>query len=275
MSALLLIAQVAAWSVSPSGATVGDTVRLARTLRVEAGTDVQVLPLTPEDAVVPLADPLVRRGEHAVEIVYLVAPFRTGEWWVTLPDITVLDPDGGASTVAGDSAMLRVSSLLPAGDTIPPPHPSLGPLARPARSPAPLVGLVLAASAAVGGWGIARRRTRPRPARRWLSPATQPPLERWAAAGERRAVATSAAHELRVAIAASVPAAGRHLALEPCLEVLERECPQWPLRDLAKTLRALERARFAPTVPGDVVVLADEARSLASAVPTWHRTEPA
>ena len=82
-------------------------------------------------------------------------------------------------------------------------------------------------------------------------------MMRWVAAGEGRAVASVATARLRQRIAALVPEADRALAVEECLEVLAQKRPQWPLRDLGELMQGLERARFAPAVPGDIAILAD------------------
>ena len=74
----------------------------------------------------------------------------------------------------------------------------------------------------------------------------------------RRRPAAVAAERLRARIARLVPRADRALSAEECISVLEEERPDLPLRDLADTLRALERARFAPAVPSDVALVADQ-----------------
>jgi hypothetical protein len=90
---------------------------------------------------------------------------------------------------------------------------------------------------------------------------------RWIAAGEGRAVAAVAAERLRDHLARSVPEAGRALSTDECIAVLEERRRDWPLRELGETLRGLERARFAPAVPGEVALLVDQVESLVESLP--------
>jgi hypothetical protein len=151
--------------------------------------------------------------------------------------------------------------VLPTGDSLPPPRPSLAPLARPIHRlvPAALLGAVVLGLS--GLWAVARRRVRSRPA-----PAAAPaqtdvaPVGAWVHAGEPRAVATEMSVALRRALADRVSVAAPALATEDCLAVLRRERPQWPLDEIADVLRALDRARFAPAVPPDVLALAEQVR---------------
>lgn len=121
---------------------------------------------------------------------------------------------------------------------------------------------------AAGGWAVTRRRRRRRRESE-AAPAAPaaPPVERWIAAGEARAVAAVVADRLRNRIAELAPEADRALSAEECIGVLERRRPDWPLRDLSDALRALERARFAPAVPGDVAALVRQVGALLQALP--------
>jgi hypothetical protein len=89
------------------------------------------------------------------------------------------------------------------------------------------------------------------------------PVERWVAAGELRAVAAAAGETLRSTLARVAPEADRSLEAEGAIRVLERTRPDWPLRELADVLRALERATFAPAVGEDVMGVARRADALA------------
>ena len=84
----------------------------------------------------------------------------------------------------------------------------------------------------------------------------------WIRAGEPRAVVAAAADALRFHIASLVPEAGAHLTTHECIAVLEEQQPTWPLREVEDLLRALDRARFAPAMPTDVIELAEHAREL-------------
>ena len=71
-----------------------------------------------------------------------------------------------------------------------------------------------------------------------------PPLDRWADAGEYRAVANVAAARLRSTVAQSVAAAHPGLDTERLLGQLAAARPNWPLDELADLLSALDNARF-------------------------------
>ena len=90
----------------------------------------------------------------------------------------------------------------------------------------------------------------------------QPPVMRWIAAGEHRAVATVTMYRVRDRVAQLVPQAGQSLHIEEWLNVLRTHRPHWPLRELGDVMRTLERASFAPAIPSDVIALADEAEVL-------------
>jgi hypothetical protein len=74
--------------------------------------------------------------------------------------------------------------------------------------------------------------------------ALDPPLARWADAGEYRAVANVAAARLRAALAERVPAAHPGLDTERVLAELAAARPEWPLDELGDLLRALDDVRF-------------------------------
>ena len=59
----------------------------------------------------------------------------------------------------------------------------------------------------------------------------EPPIERWADAGESRAVAATATARLRGAIAIRVPSAHRGLDTTAVVEQLRIDRPDWPLAD--------------------------------------------
>jgi hypothetical protein len=71
-----------------------------------------------------------------------------------------------------------------------------------------------------------------------------PPLDRWADAGEYRAVANVSAVRLRAAVAQRVAAAHPGLDTERLLAELAAVRPNWPLEELGDVLRALDDARF-------------------------------
>jgi hypothetical protein len=257
------VLQMSTWVVSPVYVTVGDTVRLVR--RVNAAPDVQarLRPLSATPALEPLTRPRAAYAEGDLTMLYTVALFEPGGHAIAMPPAELLHPDGRVETIPGDTAWIEVASVIPAEDTLPMPRAAADPLVRNPSGVIPLLvlfGFVLGAAAA---WGVARRRTRPRPGPGdvEIEPA-EPPIERWATAGESRAVAAVTADRLRQHIAQLIPRAGRHLDTEECLHVLNDEVPEWPLRETGEVLRALERARFAPAVPSDVVDVVEQADRL-------------
>jgi hypothetical protein len=82
-----------------------------------------------------------------------------------------------------------------------------------------------------------------------------PPLARWADAGEYRAVANVAAVRLRATVARQVAGAHAGLDTERLLSELAAVRPQWPLAELGKLLRALDDVRFGQTGSPDALDL--------------------
>jgi hypothetical protein len=88
-----------------------------------------------------------------------------------------------------------------------------------------------------------------------MPPVASPPLDRWADAGEYRAVANVAAARLRSAVAQRVAAAHPGLDTERFLGQLAAARPDWPLRELGELLRSLDDARFGEDGSLDVLDL--------------------
>jgi len=267
--------QAAAWIVAPTAVTVGDTVEIMRRVAAESGVMPQAAMLQADAVVQPLNPPVIAYTEGMVVVRYEVALFEPGVQGLAMPDIQLVYPDGGSVTVPGDTAWITVQSVLPVGDSNPSPRPSLGPIAR-ARTEIGFVAFpVLTIVAAVILWGIIRRRPRERPP--WRSGSgkrVEAPVVQWARAGELRAVVSAVTDRLRESIERTLPVAGRQLSTDECLDIISQHQPDWPTRELEAVLRALDRARFSPAVPSDIVQLAQRAGKLSSSLVRSTPEEP-
>ena len=249
----------ATWAAAPASVTVGDTVYLTRTLPASPQVRVRPQPLASTAVVEPLADPVVELLGDVLVLRYAVAVFEPGVQRIAMPQVELFYPDGNTETVLGDTALVRVRSVLPPGDSVPPPRTSLAPLPRPRRSGTAAVMLVSLVVAGTGAWVIVRKRVGPRPRPlEAIAPAVTAPLRAWVEAGELRAAAAALADQLRRTIAGLEPGAEAGLPTEALLAVLRRRCPGWPLAEIEDVLHALERARFAPAVPHDVLSLGEQ-----------------
>ena len=261
------------WTTFPATPTVGDTVYLTRTLPASLRIRARPQPLPSTPVVEPLADPVVELRGEVLELRYAVAVFEAGVQRIAMPTIELFYADGNTETVLGDTAVVRVRSVLPAGDSLPPPQVSLAPLPRPRRTRAPVVLLVSLVSAGLSVWAISRKRVAPRPhPPETEEPLGAAPLRAWVEAGEVRAAAAALAGLLRRTIAGLEPAADAGLSTEALLAVLRRRCPGWPLGDIEDVLLALERARFAPAVPHDVLALEEQVGMLTERLGRAERT---
>jgi hypothetical protein len=89
-----------------------------------------------------------------------------------------------------------------------------------------------------------------------------PPLERWADAGETRAVAATVMARLRSALVAEEGEMGERLNTESLIGQLRNSHPEWPLDELHAVLRDLDLARFGDSSEADVLALAGRAEAL-------------
>jgi len=85
--------------------------------------------------------------------------------------------------------------------------------------------------------------------------ALEPPLARWADAGEYRAVANVAAARLRAAVEQRVTSAHPGLDTERVLAEIAAARPEWPLEELSELLRALDNVRFGLVPSSEVMRL--------------------
>ncbi len=247
------------------GPTVGDTIWLSRTVAVPEGRTPRPADWRPDDPLELLAPPVVTSRGDSVTIGYPVVVWRAGEQSVTIPGPLLLGPNGGVDSLPPLHVTLRVTSVLPKvpTDSVLAPQPRADYVPRGARSLLPLL-LALAAAALVLAplhWWWRRRGPAAPPVPASTRPAPAP-LERWAEAGESRAVAASVTTGLRTAIARHTPSAHRGLDRETLMTQLAADRPEWPLADMGTLLRALDQARFGSDPVPDPLRLARGAAEL-------------
>lgn len=258
-----LTVQTPGWIPAPEVATVGDTVRLTRSIVASPDVSPNAPPLTSSSLIEPLAAPVVAYSEGAVVIRYTVAFFETGNHAIAMPDIELTYPDGTTEHVFGDSVRVDVRSVLPAGDSLPLPRDALDPFSVGRKTPTPLILLGTTVLLGLFAWAYMRRRTLPRP--KWdavSESAVEVPIMRWIKAGESRAVVGALADRLRAAIEDVLPEAARGLSTDRCIEVIRVNKIGWSCKEAEDVLRSLDRARFAPAVPTDVALLIDQVDDL-------------
>ncbi len=266
---LILLLQSSAWTISPIPVTVGDTVYVTRRFDTTPDVWARLRPLQATLAMEPLVPPRWMYSEGELTVSYAIAMFESGRRSVAIPDIELVHADGRVQTIVGDTAWIEVVTVLPGGDSAVAPMPSQGPLVRRRTTPLPLVGLLTAMAAGIIVWALRRHRRGTRPSiEEPEEPAAGPPIDVWVASGESRAVAAVMAHRLRDAIAERIPQAGKHLHTEECIRaVLELDSGD-VARQVAEALRALERARFSPAAPGDVLEVVDQAEAVITTLET-------
>ncbi|UCD24077.1 MAG: hypothetical protein JSW51_13780 [Gemmatimonadota bacterium] len=259
----MILAQTTLWQVSPSAVTVGDTVEMVLRLQIPAGVSAHADPLEASALVEPLSVPTVTHSGSSVVIQYKVAFFEAGYLGLAMPEIQLIDESGVVERVSGDTAWVRVISVLPEDTTLTP-QPSLGPIARERKRVEFLVLPAAVVLVAAVVWALLRRRVRQRPT--WhvgVRKRVEPPVVQWMNAGEPRTVVSAVTDRLRDSIAVALPDAGRQLSTEQCLAVIEEQRPEWAVSEIARVLHSLDRARFAPAVPTDIVELAERADEIA------------
>jgi hypothetical protein len=238
--------------------TVGDTVWLSRTVAVPAGHVVRAADWDPADPVESLGRPRVVVAGDSAEIAYPVVIWKPGRQLIELPGPLLLGPGGTVDSLAGERVRLEVGSVLPAvpPDSVLPPQPRAGLITRRELSLTPLVLLWCVALALLVPLHL-RWRRRGKPVRS-TGPGPElpdPPLARWADAGEYRALANLSAARLRATVAERVASAHPGLDTERLLGELAAVRPHWPLEELGDLLRALDNARFGLTTAADALGL--------------------
>jgi hypothetical protein len=240
--------------------TVGDTIWLTRTVVVPAGRTLRPADWNAPDPVELLGPPRVNLRGDSADVTYPVVVWRTGSETVELPGPILLGANGSVDSLPGQSITLHIRSVLPA---VPPdstlaPQPRADFVPRRTLSLLPVLVLWLIAGlvlAPLHWWW--RRRGKERQVFALPPPGGgEPPLERWADAGESRAVAAAATARLRWAIAERLPAAHAGLDTEDVLRVVRPARPAWPLGELDDLLRSLDEARFGERTFPDALGLA-------------------
>jgi hypothetical protein len=248
--------------------TVGDTIWVTRTVELPAGRTLRAADWQVADPVELLGPPRITLRGGSADVAYPLAIWRPGTHTLQVPGPLLLASDGGVDSLGSEAVTLRVGSVLPrpATDTSLRPQPRADFVPRPVTTPIPLILLLVLAIVVLvplHRWWRRRGRPAPRPGGAGFSQA-KPPLERWAEAGESRAVAAVATSRLRSALAARLPAASASLDTEAVLARIAEELPQWPLDELSSLLRALDQARFGDGTGSDALSLARRAAELES-----------
>lgn len=261
---LLLVVQANGWIAAPSQPTVGDTIRLERTIAVPPGWRVRAGKLGAVTVAEPLGDAVVIASAGDRVVRYAVVAWTPGEITLDMPPLWRLGPDGTADSLGGGTATFHVASVIPDSVRAPRPQPSLGPLRLDRSSLIP----VIAAGLLAGGLLlllIAWRRRAPRVVAAGAGLAVDAEISdaRWLAAGEPKAVAARAAQRLRRAVSHAIPAAHEGLSTEEFLAAVQGARPDAPLRDLRELLVALDQVAFATAHGVEVAPLAARARALA------------
>ena len=240
----MILLLVALQGTSP---TVGDTIWLTRQVTAPPGAEVRPTAWTPTGEVELLGRPVVIRSNGDAVIRYPAVAWVAGTHEVTIPGPVIIRADGHTDSLPPQTFHLEVASVLPPNtpDSSIAIQPEAGPLLQPVVSLGPLlVGLVVALLAVLL---LARWWKRPGPSLPGIAPPgapSAPPVDRWVASGEGRAVAAAAVEFLRRSIAHALPEAHTGLDLERCLAVIAERRPAWPQEEISNLLRALDMARF-------------------------------
>jgi hypothetical protein len=241
------------------GPTVGDTVWLSRTIAVPPGYVVRAADWDAADPIEVLGRARVVLAGDSARITYPIVLWQPGPQVIELPGPLLLGPGGSVDSLRGQTVRLEVSSVLPQmpPDSIPPqPRAAIVPIRT--ASPIPLLllwALCLALLLPLHIWW--RRRGKPTRVALPVPAPVDPPLNRWADAGEYRAVANISAIRLRSAVAQRVTVAHPGLDTERLLAELAAVRPDWPLDELGEILRGLDEARFGVTPASDALALSE------------------
>jgi hypothetical protein len=254
-------------AVQRAAPTVGDTIWVTRTVELPPGRTLRAADWEVADPVELLGPARVTVRGGSADVAYPLAVWRAGFHTVEMPGPLLLSPDGGVDSLRPEAFTLQVASVLPraATDTSLRPQPRADFVPRTATTPVPLLLLLLLALLVLvplHWWWRRRGQPGSKPTTAEMGGPAKPPLERWADAGESRAVAAAATSRLRAALAARLPGALPSLDTEAVLAHVAQARPDWPLGELAEVLRGLDQARFADGAMPDAMGLARWAADL-------------
>ncbi|HET8712520.1 MAG TPA: hypothetical protein VFM23_02425, partial [Gemmatimonadales bacterium] len=125
---LLLVLQAGGWTAAPERLTVGDTIRVERSIDAPAGWRVRAGKLDAHGDVEQLGDAGVTQHGNQWRVSYLLVAWQTGNVSVAMPSLWRLGPDGSTDSLPGGVVTLRIASVIPDSVTAPQPQPSLNPL---------------------------------------------------------------------------------------------------------------------------------------------------
>jgi hypothetical protein len=246
--------------------TVGDTIWLVRDVSVPPGRVVRAATWDPTDPVELLAPARVISRGSTAEVAYPVVVWRPGDYTLSPPGPLLLASDGHVDSLPPEPVTLHLASVLPSvpADSVLSPQPPAGFVPRSALTLLPLVLLwgVAALLLVPLHWWWRRRGQRIIRERPSASATPGPPLERWADAGETRAVAAAVTVRLRSHLLAQVADMSQQLDTETLIAELSRSQPDWPLDEIHGVLRDLDLARFGDSSEADVLALARRAEAL-------------
>jgi hypothetical protein len=247
--------------------TVGDTVWLSRSVAVPPGSVVRAADWDPADPIELLGRPRVVVTGDSATISYPVVVWQPGPQVIDLPGPLLLGPGGSVDSLRSQQIRLDIRSVLPrvGPDSVLAPQPRANIVQVRSVTPMPLLILwagSLALLLPLHLWW--RRRGTPLPPSTPPVAVPDPPLNRWADAGEYRAVANISAIRLRSAVANRVAAAHPGLDTERLLSELAAVKPEWPLVELGEILRGLDEARFGNSPAPDSLELSRSSLAMRS-----------